>query len=348
MNRHFVWSAALTVALVALGCGGTETITIGTKSFVEQAIVGQLARQLLHAETQVRAQVVECGDTFECQEALRGGRIDLMVEYTGTAALYLGLDPADPEVVQKITQRYGEGGFDWRSPLGFDNSYRLAVSSRAASRHGLASIVQLTKLPGGVRVACPRTYLRRPRDGLAALTERHGFRLRGDPLVLDSPSERIDAVLAGRADVAVVYGTDGALRNGGITLLLDSLDFFPRYDAAWLVRRDALGHFVGLEGILEQLEGKLDAEVMQELNYAAQIEGWKPANVARRFLVSRDMLQGGPTAKPGRLKLVLAVTAADELEQQRTRATQALRQVFPERPVEVRETAEPVKLVAKG
>ncbi|MBW2455877.1 MAG: hypothetical protein JRI68_15280, partial [Deltaproteobacteria bacterium] len=104
----------------------------------------------------------------------------------------------------------------------------------------------------------------------------------------------------------------------------------------------------GLVAILEQLEGKLDAEVMQELNYAAQIEGWKPANVARRFLVSRDMLQGGPTAKPGRLKLVLAVTAADELEQQRTRATRALRQVFPERPVEVRETAEPVKLVAKG
>ncbi len=167
-------------------------------------------------------------------------------------------------------------------------------------------------------------------------------------LVLDRPSERIDAVLAGRADVAVVYATDGALRNGGITLLLDSLDFFPRYEAAWLIRHDALTHFAGLESALEQLEGKLDAGVVQELNYAAQIEGWKPANVARRFLVSHDMLQTRTGAPPGRLKLVLAVTEADELEQQRTRATRALRQVFPERAVEVRSSQEPAKLVAKG
>ncbi len=349
MRRWLVTLALCWMALCSSGCtGGRDVLTIGSKTFAEQAVLAQLARQLLQSQGQMAVQVTECGDTYQCQQALDAGQIDLMVEYSGTAALLLGIDPQSADMAAELEAAYGGRGLTWRPALGFDNSYQVAMASGPAHRLGVTTIAELSQLAGGIRLACPKSYLRRPRDGLAALLERHGLRLRGEARTLDDPAERIDAVLAGRVDAALVYGTDGALRNGGVELLDDSLDFFPRYQAAWLVRQDALQRFGGLAESLQRLEGQLDTELMQELNYAVQIEGWKPAEVARRFLVQRGWLVAGGSGPTSRLELVLAVAKGDELGEQQMRATRALRQVFPDRPVKIRTAAEPAELVGKA
>lgn len=341
----------LTLGLLAVAIGGcsgsSDVVTIGTKGFAEQSIIAEATRQLLMARADARAEIVECGDTYECQQALRGGSVDLMIEYTGTAALFLGIDPSGPQASSKLTRACEHLGLSWRPALGFDNSYRLVVASPRAAEHGLRRIADLASLEGGIRVACPRSYLRRPRDGLASLLERHGLHLRGEALLLGEPTERIDAVLAGRADVAVVYGTDGALRDGGVTLLEDSLRFFPKYEAALLVRQDTLARRPELATAFEALEGQLSTETMRRLNYSVQIEGWSPDDAAHRFLVSQGLLERGEEGR-SRLKLVLAVAEADDLEGIQPRAIRALRQVFSDRPVELRVDAHPARLVAKG
>ncbi len=342
------WLLVLAV-LAAAACGGSaETLRMGTKGFVEQRIVAEIAAGLLRAEADVRLQQVDCGDTYGCQQALRSGKVDVLVEYSGTGALFLGIDPADAEHMAALRRAYQTRGVEWRHALGFDNGYRLVVSSRQAGRLGLRSIADLATLDGGIRVACPRTYLKRPGDGLAALLERYGLRLRGEPLVLREPAERVEAVLLGRADVAVAYATDGALRSSALEVLEDSLGFFPRYDAALLVREQRLGELPAAAAALAKLEGAITTGQMRQMNYAVQVEGWQPRDAARRFLSDADLVQPSTAAARSRLELVVAVSQVDQLQHEATVATRALRKVFADRPVALKPTADPARLVASG
>lgn len=344
------WLAWLLVALsvVQLGCSDPGMLRIGKKDFAEQSILGEIVRQLVLARADIRSQLVDCGDTYNCQQKLGSGDIDLLVEYTGTAALFEGLDPNGENLEADLAQVYQQKGVRWMGLLGFDNAYRLAVSTRAAAQLGLRTIEDLNAFEGGVRVACPKTYLRRPRDGLSALIRRHGLRLRGEPLTIADPAARLEAVLAGRADVAVVYGTDGALQNDAVILLDDSLSFFPEYEASVLVRSKALKNTAGLEAALRELEGQLDEEAVRRLNHAVQIEGWRPEDVARQFLVERKLVEQEAVQKHSRLKMVVAHYAVDSLGQLGVRALRSLRKVFSDRPVELRAASDPAKLVAKG
>jgi osmoprotectant transport system substrate-binding protein len=346
--RRVVWGWLVALTML-FGCGGApSTLRIGTKNFAEQRIVGHLLRQLLLAKHSQRAQVIDCGDTYDCETALRGERIDVLMEYSGTAALYLGLDPKAPDVTAQLANAYRERGLVWRSPIGFDNGYVLVVSNRLAQALELRTISDLAKIEDGVRLSCPRTYLRRPGDGLAALLERYGLRLRGEPQIIEEPVNRVAAVLAGRAHVAVVYATDGALRDGGATMLEDSLDFFPRYDASFVARDEVVQQFEGLDASMALLESRLDNATMRALNHGVQLEGWKAPDIARRYLVENELVVPEDVPSRSRLELTLAISNRDAFEGSQTRAVLALRRVFPERPIRIDTTANPTREVASG
>jgi hypothetical protein len=87
---------------------------------------------------------------------------------------------------------------------------------------------------------------------------------------------------------------------------------------------------------------------MQKLDHAVSIEGWKPEDVARRFLVEAGVLDGAEAPTKGRLHLALAVASGDSLDPQRARALLALRRVFPDRPVSVEQVRDPLEAVALG
>ena len=349
MTRRLRIALAAMASLLLLACGGSSgTLRIGTKAFAEQRIIGHLLRQLLLAKHTQRAQVIECGDTYDCQTALRSERIDVLMEYSGTAALYLGLDPKAQDTKARVAQAYSDRGLTWRPSLGFDNSYVVVVSNRQAQAEGFETIADLANLDGGVKLSCPRTYLRRPGDGLAALLERYGLRLRGEPLIVEEPVDRIAAVLSGRADVAVLYATDGALRDGGVTLLDDALDFFPSYEASFVVNQASARAYPALGEAMGLLEGKLDNTAVRGLNHAVQLEGWQPSDIARRFLVESEMVVAEDVPSRSRLQLRLAVSDRDSFGDSRTRAVLALRRVFPERPIRIESTGDPIREVATG
>lgn len=231
----------MVLALLAAACQQErQPVRIGVKDFTEQEIIAQMASALTQNKGMGKAQIVPCQDTYQCQHMLRTGRIDLMTEYTGTGLLYLG-QPVNPQdaSLEHVRKLYQPLELNWMGALGFDNGYLLLVTPQRAASLGLKTIEDLEKLPEGVRVACPSTYLKRPSDGLGPLVERHGLRLRGQPIALDTIEERIDALLDGRADAIVVYGTDGAISDLDLVALKDSLGFFPPYQAAFVMHAKA-------------------------------------------------------------------------------------------------------------
>jgi glycine betaine/choline ABC-type transport system substrate-binding protein len=335
------------IVCLAAACSGRATVHIGHKDFVEQEVLAEIIAEVIGGKLDAHTTVENCGDTFGCQQALRSGEIDLLVEYTGTGILYSGADLDDKESsLDALRRAYAPAGVAWLDPLGFDNGYRLVVDRSVAASHSLETIADLAKLDGGnVRVACPPTYVRRPRDGLAALLERHGLVLEGEPLLAASPAKRIEALTQHRVDVAVVYATDGALSGAGVVALEDSLGFFPRYDAVLLARTEVLDSVDGLRAALAPLAGAIDNKAMRALNHGVSVEGWSAQVLARRFVRDRG-LGGAHGATAHTPTLVIAADARASAFVDRT--IRAVRAVFSEYPVEVIDASDPIVAVVKG
>ena len=334
MTRTLLLLAALLATLVALpGCGGGDAIRIGAKPFVEQEILAKSIEAMLAQEGITTRPTYHCDDTFDCERALQTGLVDVMVEYSGTAYNLLGESPPEQAPIERLDELYEPLGIRWLAPLGFDNGYVWLVSSRRADTDELARMSDLAKIEDPLRVAVPSEFLRRPRDGLAATGRRYGMSLHPEPLVLADPYERLRAVISGRADAAVVYGTDPATEDLGLTALTDDLAFLPEYAATIVVRTDALDQTPGLAETLGKLEGTLDAGAMRKLNHAVAADGESPGAVAQRFLESAGLSEEESSPASRRTRMTIATGDPSLRETFGPSVLMGVRSVFPGRAV---------------
>ncbi len=346
--RFFVVALSLIVLAGACGREGPG-LRIGVKDFDEQRILGEMSAALLQDAGIPVERVVMCGDTYACQEALINGDLDLMVEYTGTGWLTRGRLAGDGRVdVETLDALYRPLGLRWMHPLGFDNSYALAVRTDRAAADWIQRIEDLADVPDGLRVACPEEYLRRPLDGLPALLRRFGLRLAAEPRIIPDPAARIQALLGGQVDVAILYGTDGAFLDSRIRVLEDPSEFFPPYEAAFLVRQGVLEQRRRVEETLSKLAGRVDEDTMHQLNFAVSMEGRDPQAVARDFLQSEGLLAADTTRPVRAPGLLLGVHQSDRLTAFTAQAIAALGKVYPERSIHLQASDDPVERLAEG
>jgi len=339
-------STAIACAFALVGCakdGGP--VRIGAKGFTEQRLLTEIARRVID-DAGARTRIVACGDTFGCQQALRRGELDLMFEYTGTGYLYSGaiLD-ARPDV-ETLRSLYAPLGLRWLDPLGFDNGYILVMPRARAETLGVATIEDLAGVPHPLRFAVPRTFLGRPSDGYGALLERHGISARAEPAVIDDAAERIDTMLTGRADVAVVYRTDGELEGLDLTILRDSLSFFPPYQAAVVVRESFAHSHPQVIAALDQLSGTLDNDRVQQLNYEIAALGREPSAVVDALLEELGLEKDEPPIQGSPLRV--AIARDDRLDDELGLAVQMLRHAFPGRPIVVNRVLDPAVALQSG
>lgn len=339
------------VALIigTLACSESHSIRIGAKDFAEQRVLAEMAAQVLRDDGFAVESVVSCGDTYECYGALQAGELDVLIDYTGTGFVFRGATPSGGEDgLRRLQQLYAPIGLNWLSPLGFDNGYILVASGDLASRTSSARISDLAALEEGVRFACPREFLRRPLDGLQSLLQRYGLRMRREPLVEETPGERVAAVLDGRAEIAVLYGTDWAVEDTRLQVLEDDLGFFPEYRAAFVVRLQTQAQSEGLARSLARLEGQVSRESMRRLNRAVQLEGASAHSTAAFFLVESGLLGSSDGAVARSPDLVIATQMEGHLEPFANRALTAVRGAYPRRTVVVRKVGSAVASTCSG
>ncbi|WP_152054135.1 glycine betaine ABC transporter substrate-binding protein [Tautonia marina] len=342
-------------AAISAGCGNSDdSVTILCKDFAEQAILAEMAAELLREAEVPVSQVQAVPDSYQAQAFLREGTVDLMVDYSGTALNFLGeLNVSGDSTIAQARKQYAPIGIDWLDPLGFDNGYALLVPSVRAAAMGLRSIDDLadrSRFPEGVRVTCPPEYLRRPGDGLGALSEAYGFQLAAPPLVLDNVLDRMRALETRQVDVAIGFSTDGVIRSLGLRMLDDSRNFFPSYEAAFVARHETIERRPEIKEALGRLSGLLDEATMRRLNAEVEIKGRRPASVAREFLLEQQLIADSSRFGqiPARPRLTLALADRDEFYELQARAMVAIRETFPDRSVGEDRVEEPVDAVARG
>jgi len=172
-------------------------------------------------------------------------------------------------------------------PLGFNNTFAILVRDEDARKLNLKTISDAAKISGNWRAGFGQDFMSRA-DGYPGFARTYGFHF--------NEIREMDLSLTYRAlaekqvDLIAGNSTDGLISRYGLTQLIDDLNFFPPYDAVPVARRDTLTKYPEIRAVLKKLGGVLTVEQMRKLNYAVDGEKRPPKDVAREFLLSKQLL----------------------------------------------------------
>ena len=291
-RRSFLAGLAL---LSAAGCMPRKNeLTVGSKNFTEQLVLGELLAQLLEraCHRPIERRFYLAG-TYICHQALLAGRIDMYVEYTGTAlAAILKEHPAgdSQSVYQQVKDTYQRKfALDVMPPLGFNNSFAMVMRGDDARRLKVTALSQLARVSPNLRLGVGYEFLER-QDGYKGLVSTYGLKFAESPRVMDLGL--LYRALQNRSvDVVAGNNTDGLIAALGFVVLEDDRHYFPPYDAVPIVRPLAFQECPQARAAFDRLGGHISAEDMRKMNYAVDGEKRDAAEVVRNFLRQGD-LQG--------------------------------------------------------
>ena len=282
-----------TLALAFTGCAKNDTITIGSKDFGENIVIGEMLAQLVEAHTDLKVnRKLNLGGTFVNFNAIKNNQIDIYPEYTGTGlSAHLKMDVInDPEESYRVVKDEFIKQFDivWLGPFGFNNTYTLAVTPEVYETFGVETYSDLAPYASDLVFGAEHEFFDR-QDGFDGLVDLYGISFKGDPMKINA-SLKYQAIGRGDMDVTNAFATDGPIRQYNLKILEDDLGFFPPYHAAPIVRKEVLDKHPELKDVLNMLEGKLDDATMTELNYLVDVEGKAVEQVATDFLKSLNLV----------------------------------------------------------
>jgi len=248
--------------------GGNATITVASKDFTEEYILGEMYALLLENGGYKVTRKINLGGTPVVQQALLNNQVDLYPEYTGTGLLTVLKLPvmSDPKAVyDKVKSEYEKQfKLTWLEAAPMNNTQALAMTKAKASTLGITTISDMAAKANQLILVGPPEFAERE-DGIPGLKRVYGnFELK-QFLPID-PGLRYQALTSGQADVAVAFGTDGEIAANDLLLLKDDKGLYPPYQVAPVIRQAVLNEHQDIATILNKLAPLLTTETMQQLN----------------------------------------------------------------------------------
>ena len=292
MKRAFLIVLVIIICTMLYGCSanGGELI-IGTKDFTEQHILGYILALYIEANTDFTTTIIKDLSSDVIFAGLRTDVVDLYVEYTGTIySSYFSLDDttAPAEVFRTsssmIAERYGLFMFN---PLGFNNSFKLAIQRSIAFSQNIWTISDLATISQDLIIGGGSEFMRRS-DGLPNLKILYDLDFREEVLI--DHTDRYRAIMEDEIQVTEVFTTDGALLAYDIFVLEDDKNFFPPYQGVIITRKEILDNHPQLQSVLGALSGLITDAVMRNLNYRVDVLGENPEYVAESFLRENNLI----------------------------------------------------------
>ena len=287
---------ALIAAIGLLGQAGSapapaRPIVVASKPFGESYLLGEMFAQLLEARGFEVDRRPGLGATDIAFKALRAGSIDVYPEYTGTGLLaILGRPPvhAASEAYQIVSREFRDRyGMRWLAPLGFENTYAIAVRRATADSLRLATLTDLARASNRLRAGLTPDFIGRA-DGLPGLSRAYGLRF-ADVRAL-GPAIKYQALAAGQVDVIDGYSTDGLIARYDLVVLADDRHFFPPYEGAALVGSRLASEQPAALAALGELSGRLDVATMRALNKRVEVDGASIPVVAHDALATLGLV----------------------------------------------------------
>jgi osmoprotectant transport system substrate-binding protein len=282
------------------GVDGAE-ITVGSKNFTEQLILGKIAVIALQVAGFQVSDRTNIPGAAPSRAGQVGGEIDMQWEYTGTGWLnYLAMPegiPDQQEQYEAVREADAANGITWLPPAEANNTYAFAVRSEAVDGlGGVATLSDVAALPVEERTFCVESEFATRSDGFEPMLDAYGIPL-GEPQGLPRENVRVldtgavyTATDAGDCNFGEVFTTDGRIDSLGLTVLEDDRGYFPAYNIAPVVLTGTLEEHPAIADVFAEITPLLTDEVMIELNGRVDVGGEEPADVAHDWLRSEGLV----------------------------------------------------------
>lgn len=301
MKKILVFIAVL-LATVVFALKGP--ITVASKIDTEGALLGQMIVHVLEANGFEVNDKTEFGTTSVIRKAIVAGEIDIYPEYTGNGGFFF--DDTDPQIwknaklgyetVKKLD--YERNGLVWLTPASANNTWALALRKDLSNAENITTLEDLSSYlarGGYVKLAASEEFVNRV-DALPAFQEAYGFTLSKEQLLTFSGGNTAQTIRAASQNIdgvnmAMAYGTDGALSILGLVVLTDTKGVQPVYEPAPIVRKEVYEKYPEIGTLLEPVFKSLDLETLQRLNASIAIEGLDASSVASDYLKSKNLIK---------------------------------------------------------
>ena len=263
-----------------------KTVTIGSKNFAEQYILGEIYAQSLKAAGFNVKKQLNLGSEQVVFKALKSGDIDAYPEYSGTALTSFYRVKTDKiprdktEAFNQLKSKLNKDKITASPQTPFQNTFVITSTKETAKKYGNPKTVsELAKKAGSKASISGFPECKKRTDCLLGLKSRYNW----TPKFVSSEGKFND--LKGQADFTFGFGTDGELSLGKYATYEDDKKLFPPYYITLLVRDPAVQK-LGSSGqkVIEQVQKPLTEKVMQELNSRVTLDKQKPAKVAADYL----------------------------------------------------------------
>jgi osmoprotectant transport system substrate-binding protein len=310
--------ALAALALFVAGCGGSDSggssssssssssaaasqpgkgkppITIGTKDFTEEFILGELYAQALRAKGYTVNVKSNIGPTEITDKALTSGKIDAYPEYDGESVAtvagknVLAKNPAETVALAKAF--YEKRGQVVSNPTPFEDVDAVATTKAFAQKNNLTTLADLKKLPSfsiGARPEFKSRFV-----GLAGMRKLYGIdNAKFKQLALGLQYQALDK---GDVDTANVFSTDAQLASGKYTVLKDPKGVFGFQQVLFVMNKpkyDAVGG-AQFMAIINKVNSLLTEPAMRTMNAAVALDKKSPKAVAGQFLKANGLTGG--------------------------------------------------------
>jgi osmoprotectant transport system substrate-binding protein len=271
-------------------------LTIGSKNFTEQKVLGEIYAQGLEAAGYTINKDLNLGDQDIALAAVKSGEISAYPEYTGTALLaFFGKQadelPKDPQAAyEEAKAGFEEQGLTAFPPTPFTSSNEVAVTAETAQELGLEKISDLEgKSQDLTLYGSPEC--RQRLDCLLGLQQVYGLEFK--KFVPVDIARRHEVLTSGRADVSIVFTTDPQINREKEVLLEDDKGMFPPYNSTLVMKQETADEAgPDLATTIDLIQEQLTDENMQELNARVDLDKKDPAEVAKEYLTETGLIEG--------------------------------------------------------
>jgi osmoprotectant transport system substrate-binding protein len=271
-------------------------ITVGSKDFTEQILLGYIAELALEAAGANAIDLTNISGSNSSRYALLDGQVDLQWEYTGTGWLsYLGNDKPIPEekdqydAVSKADLE--QNGIVWLPYSAVNNTYAFATTEAFAAANNLRTNTDMTRFltqNPDEAVFCVETEFASRPDGMPGVRRTYGFPVSTTKTF--GTGAIYSAIAGGTCNFGEVFTTDGRIAGLNLRVLEDDKKFFPQYNASVTLRKEFLDRYPRIADVMGPVSDALDNEEIIELNKQVDVDGRDPAKVARDWMIAKGFI----------------------------------------------------------
>jgi osmoprotectant transport system substrate-binding protein len=303
-RRHVLGATLLALVLFAGACGSGEddsddtgatggedrgSVTVGSDSFPEAQIVGEMYAQVLEAAGfEVERQLSI--DTREVRlPAMESGDINVAPEYLASLLSVLDAESTpsgDPaEVADALEPLLEEKGLELLEFSDALDTNAFVVTQETADELGLVTMSDVGEVADELILGAPAECPERP-FCIPGLKEVYGAEF-ADFKPLEYGAATAQALNAGAVDIALLFSTDPLIEAEGFVLLEDDQALQAADYITPLVTSDVADD---VAEFLNAVSAALETDIMTELNKRVAIDAEDPADVAREFLEENDLI----------------------------------------------------------